>query len=237
MAGILEAVRGEGRSLLVVADSAEARAVCDGVGVGARELKPWRLETLNSRVDLLLTGVGKANAAGAAARSLDPDRHSAVLSLGVAGALPGSQLCVCDVVVATESVFADEGVATDAGFSDIASMGFPIAPGAGCAIPASVDLIDALAARAAALGPIATVSTCSGTDDLARAIVTRTGALAEAMEGAAVGLATARVGASRGRTIRFAEVRVISNATGDRARQGWDMPAALDRLGALTRAL
>jgi futalosine hydrolase len=71
---------------------------------------------------------------------------------------------------------------------------------------------------------IATVSTCSGTNALAREIVTRTGAEVEAMEGAAVGLVASRLG------VGFAEVRVISNTTGDRGSQQWDLPGALAAL-------
>jgi nucleoside phosphorylase len=56
---------------------------------------------------------------------------------------------------------------------------------------------------------------------LAHEIRVRTGALAEAMEGAAVGMVAARLG------VAFAEVRVISNNTGDRGGQAWDLPGAL----------
>jgi futalosine hydrolase len=52
----------------------------------------------------------------------------------------------------------------------------------------------------------------------------RTGAVAEAMEGAAVGLVAHRLG------IPFGEVRIISNTTGDRNLQRWDMKRALASL-------
>jgi futalosine hydrolase len=70
-------------------------------------------------------------------------------------------------------------------------------------------------------GVIATVSTCSGRDDLARAVATRTGAAAEAMEGAAVALAARRM------NVRYGEVRAVSNTTGDRDRQRWAIGPAL----------
>jgi futalosine hydrolase len=44
------------------------------------------------------------------------------------------------------------------------------------------------------------------------------------MEGAAVALAAVRLG------LAFGELRVISNTTGDRARQQWDLKGALARL-------
>ncbi len=70
----------------------------------------------------------------------------------------------------------------------------------------------------------------------------RTAAAGEAMEGAAIGHIIARhnamrvSGASQGNgsssmpLARFAELRVVSNTTGDRARQTWDIPKAAARL-------
>jgi len=221
---------------MVVASPAEATAILRALGQGA-EAEPWRLLELTDRLDLLVTGVGKTCAAGAVARALDPDRHAAVLSLGVAGALPGSGLEPGVSVLADASVFADEGVVTPDGFTDLAEMGFPSAPGLGVAVPTDPRLSAALAPIADARGTIATVSTCSGTDAQAALVVARTGAIAEAMEGAAVGVVTARVGVSAGRSSAFAEVRVISNTTGRRGQQRWGLAGALDRLGGLAGLL
>ena len=57
-------------------------------------------------------------------------------------------------------------------------------------------------------GPTATGAQCSGTEAAAREIVRRTGAVAEAMEGAAVVHAARRLGTAG------IELRVISNTTG-----------------------
>jgi futalosine hydrolase len=181
--------------------------------------------------DCLITGIGKANAAGATARALDPGRHQAVLSVGVAGALPGSGLRPADVVAATASVFADEGLETPGGFSDCHAMGFPLGAFEGSAVPLDPRLLGILKPLATATGPIATVSTCSGTADLAERVRSRTGALAEAMEGAAIALVAHRLG------VPAAELRVISNTTGDRPGQVWDLQAALSRLEAIVAVL
>lgn len=219
--------RGPGRALLALAAPAEARAALRALNVSDEAaLKGWKLHALTDRLDLVVTGVSKANAAGAVARTLDPGRHAAVLSVGIAGALPGSGLAIGSVVLADASLFADEGLLTPAGFQDCAAMGFPIGPG-GIAVPAAEDLLPVLRPLADAHGPVATVSICSGTDAQAAAVQERTAALAEAMEGAAVGVAAARAG------VPFAEVRVISNTTGDRERQIWDLPGALRILSRL----
>lgn len=230
----------ESRTLLVVAAEAEAKAVARGLEVRQAEaLEPWTLHRVSERFDLLITGVGKANAAGAVARSFDPPVHAVVINLGVGGALPGSDLAPGDAVLATRSLDADEGLEVPEGFTRTAEMGFPPALG-GDAVEPEADLFQALRPLADRQGPIATVSTCAGTDRRASAVVERTGALVEAMEGAAVGFTLRRIGAheASGETAaRFAELRVVSNTTGDRDRQIWRLTDALARLAEIATSM
>lgn len=235
MHGLLARVQGTRRVLAAVAAPAEARAVLVRAGADpGLAAHAWELHPLGDRLDLLVTGVGKANAAGAVSRLLDPDRHAGVVNLGVAGALPGAGLELGAVVVAHESVYADEGLLLpDGRFVDCGAMGFPLAPPLGVRFPGTPAWISALEPLGveAGLCGVATVSTCSGSDDLAARVRGRTGAGAEAMEGAAVGQAVARLGTHHRATLGFAEVRVISNTTGDRPGQRWDLAGALARLG------
>jgi futalosine hydrolase len=183
----------------------------------------------------VITGVGKAPAAAAIAAVLSAGRHGGVLNLGIAGSLPVAQaLPLCSPIVASAHTFADEGVAIPSAdgvdsFLSLASMGFPPPGTSRDAVSCDTVWTEILRRHlpSAAFGPIATVSTCSGVDSLARAVAARTGASAEAMEGAAMALA------SRNLDCRFAEVRTISNTTGDRSRQVWDLRGALSRLGSL----
>jgi len=237
-------------ALLVVAAPKEARAVLVGLG-GAPATKPslhrWEAIPARSGFEVLVTGVGKACAAGAVAMVLDPSRHACVINLGVAGALPadgeiGRRPGLLDVVLADQSVYGDEGIETPGGFEDVASMGFsPAPPGfeaMGLAAPADAALLETLRPIADRVGPIATVSTCAGTDLNARKIVARTGAVAETMEGAAIGFTALCVSAAGDvPAIPFVEARVISNTTGDRHTQRWDLAGALERLSALTSDL
>ncbi len=217
--------------LIVVAAPSEAAAVRRGMGLEgpARDPVPWQPVPLALGADLLLTGVGKANAAGAVAATLAAGRHGAVIDLGIAGALPAGSgaAAIGTVIFAESSVFADEGVQAQDAFRSLSSMGWGVAPDASDGLAPDQRLAAALRPLASVRGPVATVSTCSGTDALAVEIVRRTGAVAEAMEGAAVLLAAARAG------VPAAELRVISNTTGDRARQQWDIAAAMTRLAAL----
>lgn len=190
------------------------------------------------RFDVCETGVGKAAAAAATALAFDAGVHAGVISLGIGGALPGSALDLGDVVVGERAVFADEGLLAPDGFTTVDAMGFP-PPGSsgGGAYRTDEALRSRLAPLAKGVGAIATVSTCSGTDALAREVARRSGALVEAMEGAGVALACALLGRRHQIVVAFAEVRIVSNTTGDRAAQRWDLDGALARLGAIARAL
>ena len=182
---------------------------------------------------MVVSGVGKSAAAGTTAKFLDPARHAAVVSMGVAGALPGSNLSIGTSIIATQSIFADEGFLTPTGFTDISSAGFPPGPEGGMGVAATPQLLELLQPAVDTAGPIATVSTCAGTDALANEVVTRTGAIAEAMEGGAVAVTAQRVSAETW----FSELRVISNTTGDRDKQTWDLPGALSILGVIATKL
>jgi futalosine hydrolase len=224
--------------LIAAAAPAEARAIAaPWAPSNPAPAAPWSLLNLGPGVDLVLTGIGKVNAAAAVVRVFDPSRHAGVLSCGIAGSLPGSNLSTGNAVLATECVYADEGVETPQGFLECSELGFPLGDFAGPCVPVSSALagaiLQALAPVPEALlrAPIATVSTCSGTDARAALVRGRTGAVAEAMEGAAIAHVCHRLG------IPFAELRVISNTTGDRARQVWDIARALATLTQLSNAL
>lgn len=226
------------RVLVVVAARNEASALLRGLRPTAEPPDEWVLFRAGPETDLIVSGVGKANAAGAVARVLDPGVHGAVLSIGIGGAMGPGALAIGTAVGGEASVFGDEGVAGPEQFRSLSEIGFPPVPGvgdapAGDAAPCDPDLLEALRAIGVCerTGRIATVSACSGTDAGAAAVAGRTGAIVEAMEGAAVGLVAARLG------VAFAEVRVISNTTGDRDRQVWDIPRAMTGLEGIGRAL
>lgn len=227
------------RSLLIaVAAPAEAAAVLRGLGPGPwPEIGEGRPLKAAPRVHLVRTGVGKAAAAATVAALLAGPDYGGVVNLGIAGALPatGAPLDLLSTVIATRHVFADEGVALPPtaaepeAFVSLAVLGFAPAAAPDLSVPGHAGWIGLLGAGlpGAAAGAVATVSVCSGRDALASAVAARTGCIAEAMEGAAVALAARRAGAP------YAEVRVISNTTGDRPRQQWRIGPAFERLAAL----
>lgn len=175
------------------------------------------------RVHVEVGGIGRTNAAATVAHALARVPFDVVVSVGIAGALPGSNLSLGSIVVASECVYMEEGMETPTGFLDMGRMGFPLGAFEGNRVPVSREL----AARFAGLGssaPIATVATCAGTDARARLVAKRTGAAAEAMEGAAAVHAALRW------SVPAIEIRAISNTTGDRAAQRWDMEVGLRAL-------
>ncbi|MEY4941992.1 MAG: hypothetical protein RL254_173 [Planctomycetota bacterium] len=210
------------RILVIVAVEAERAAL------GARCLAA-------PEVHVVVAGIGRTNAAAATAEALADARaagapFAAVISTGIAGALPGSNLAIGTVIVANACIYSEEGIALPEGQGDMRVLGFPLGDFEGNRVPVDGALL--LAFRA--LGPaceIATVATCSGTDAAALSVRTRTGAMAEAMEGAAVVHAARRVG------VPAIEIRSISNTTGDRATQQWDIAAAFTALQRVGDAL
>ena len=180
-----------------------------------------------SRTHVIVSGIGRTNAAAATtAALLEEGPFDGVLSVGIAGALPASMLQPGELVVATACVYMEEGLLTPAGFQDTSSMGFPLGDFEGNRVPVEPALARFLPGPRHD-GPIATVATCSGTQALAEEVELRTGAIAEAMEGAAVVHAARRLGIPGG------EVRAISNTTGDRSSQTWDVARAFTALHAL----
>lgn len=213
--------------VLLMPTPREYAAVAGALGAPP-EAEPWQVAPVG-RLGLAMCGIGKANAAAATAAILSLlDQPRGLICLGVAGSLPGSSAAIGDAVLASPSLFLDEGVQTAADLITCEQLGFPIGPEGGVIAP-DRGLKAALAPLAEHAGPVGTVSSCAGTDELARLRGRR--ALAEAMEGAAAGLAAWRLGAP------FAELRVISNTTGARESQIWDLGRALERLATLAAAL
>ena len=184
---------------------------------------------------IVIAGVGRTNAASATTEAIlnawKRGGFDGVISAGIGGALPAEDdepLKVGETIVSSSCIYAEEGIITARGFAGMDALGFPLGDFAGNAVPVDEQMLDRLSGTFR-IGPIATVATCSGTAEAAREVVRRTGALAEAMEGAAV------VHAARRLKVPAIEIRAISNSTGDRAQQAWDLQAGLEALGRSAR--
>jgi len=184
------------------------------------------------RFHVVAAGVGPAHAAAGAAFELAAGGCALVVSAGIGGGFP-DRAAVGAIVVADAIHAADWGSETPEGFASVDALGFGRSS---FAVDAALAARWAEALRAgghdAVLGPIATVSTATGTSATAEAVAARVpGAAAEAMEGAGVAAAAARAG------VPVLEVRGISNAVGPRDRAAWRIKDALAALEAACATL
>ena len=223
------------RCLLVAAAPLEAKAILRGFNHDeSAVLQTGDAQKLDNRFDLMLSGVGKSSAAASTARALTLNRYTSVLSIGIAGALPSqTPIEIGQSILASRSCFSDEGIGTPSGFIPLSEIGFGPFKDNSMGIKHATEMLQLLAPLANHQGAIATVSWCSGDDRCAQGVVDRTGALAEAMEGAAVAVAAQLVDP----TILTCELRVISNTTGNRDKQVWDLGGALKKLSELSKLL
>lgn len=233
--------------VLLTAAPGESRAICRGAASTTPPTRDREAVELAPGLWLVQSGVGKVSAAISALRAVQTLRPASMISIGVAGALPRNErgstpLPMGSIVLADACIYADEGIRTPTGFTDMARAGFGPSGLTGMSVLANTELTaelrmiltqDSIPGATLAEGGVATVSTCSGTHALAADIAARTGAIAEAMEGAAIAHALAACSPD----VRFAELRVISNTTGDRDAQIWDLPGAFDVLAQISGRL
>lgn len=188
------------------------------------------------QVLLCVGGMGKVNAAHAAALMIAEFSPDSLLIFGVGGAYPASGAVVGDIALAQVEIAGDEGVLTNDGFKDMEYIGIPLLKTATSVIFTTYTAPEPLLKRAlhslitssapgrtdVHFGHFVTLSTCTGTTARARELEERYRGLCENMEGAAA----AQVAELHG--IPWLEVRGISNIVEDRDMQKWDIPKAAE---------
>jgi futalosine hydrolase len=175
-----------------------------------------RLDGSHPDVAIVRTGVGPVNAAHAVTLFLAQADAHAIVICGVGGAYPSAGLEIGDVVCAASECYGDLGATSPSGFLDMKALGFPIVEGPP---PLFNDLpmqIFPVERRV----PFVTVSSCTGTEMVARQLETRTGGAVESMEGAAI----AHVAHLHG--VPVGEVRAISNIVTNRDTKTWRLKDA-----------
>ena len=175
-----------------------------------------RLDASDQSIAIVRTGVGPVNAAHAVTLFLAQADARAIVVCGVGGAYPASGLQVGDVVCAASECYGDLGATSPAGFLNMRALGFPIVDGPTPLfndLPMQVFPVDRRV-------PFVTVTSCTGTDGVARDIETRTAGAVESMEGAAI----AHVAHLHG--VPVGEVRGISNIVTNRDTKAWKLKEA-----------
>lgn len=208
--------------LIVVATAPEAPEALEAPATQSLLQAPGAL-----RARVVISGVGAVSAALSTAQALAQAPASLVISAGIGGAYPGSGLRPGDLAVSSEMVLADLGAWDGDTFLDLAALGLSTEPDAAhyARFPAW-EGARAFAGRVgAAYGPLLTLSSVTGSQAGAQALVARfPGALTEGMEGAGVAQAAHRAG------VPALELRAVSNPVGPRDRAAWQIAQALAAL-------
>lgn len=173
-------------------------------------------------IPIFISGIGKANAAMAAAVLCMKYCPTSVLVAGICGTYRESGLGIGEVVTVTEDIFVDESLCEADSLTMVSEIGFPVCENNRTSYYAATGL-----------RPVAgnTVSMLSGTDRLAALYFNKTKAAVETMEGAAFALAFSRF------SVPAYQVRAVSNYCGERSRQQWDVAAAMLHLGSAVQSL
>lgn len=227
----------EKKLLVCGSSSIEMKAFLAGQGepeLDRQKLNDWQCLHFE-RYSILLTGIGKSNAAGSTAAELARARseqrtYGCVLNIGIAGSLEPN-LKKGMSVLSDSLILADEGtpMAGEPNWRSLEDGGFAVNK----FVCKKDNWWHYLESMVDAVGPIATISTISGTRELANSYVERSGAIAEGMEGAAIALVCSRFETD------CVELRSISNICGNSNREEnpWDFPAALNKLSSLGSAI
>ncbi len=175
--------------------------------------------------DVLLShgGIGQVNMAIQLTRLLSEHKPQAVLLCGCGGSYPASGLQIGSLALAKEEIFGDLGVATANRFIPLKQLDLPqnpqIAPTIQQSFPLNADLLSWAqeVLPDAVCGSFVSVNCCSGNAELSVELQQRSGGICENMEGAAAAQVCAEF------DIPLLELRGISNPTGTRDPQQWDI--------------
>ncbi|MCM3733162.1 futalosine hydrolase [Fictibacillus nanhaiensis] len=208
------------RILIMTSVEAERDAILRGIGT-------------DSRIDIILAGVGPISAGIQTTIALAEDKYDLVINMGIAGGFVGKAE-VGSLVVANEIVSADLGAESPEGFITLDELGF----GASTRVKTDGELVEVLleaikeAGISVCAGNILTLSTATGTAETTSKLQLREpGALAEAMEGYGVAMAAKEFG------VPVLEVRSISNPIGPRDRSAWRIKEALVTLESASKVI
>lgn len=213
--------------LICAATEMEMQACLDPLGLAFGSLAPaagrsWVRR--HGRHLLAVTGAGIPLTLARLMPLAGAERPERIVSLGIAGAYPGSGLAIGQAVIGTSEVFGDLGVETPGGDGFLPVSAFPWGDAAYARpFPLAVDgwaFADPIPSAAGC-----TVNACAGTAATGAARRARTGAGFESMEGAAAALAAAELG------IPAAELRAISNIAAERDMRPENIALALKTLG------
>ncbi|MDT8334796.1 MAG: futalosine hydrolase [Desulfurivibrionaceae bacterium] len=184
---------------------------------------------------LLLIGVGPVEAAVNLTEYLcrsGPERVTAVINVGLAGAYPGAGVQLLDICLAEQEYFGDIGIRLDGRIDDLdhslaPPLEFKLSPGL---LDGACDTL-VNAGFAYRRGNFVTVSGASGTTGQGGYLRDKFKAICENMEGAAVARVCQKF------SLPCLELRCVSNMVVDRDDQAWRTVEAVEICGRAVRAV
>jgi len=189
---------------------------------------------------ILVTGIGKTNSALMLSYFINNIFHpSFVLNTGIAGAFSQTEINIGDVVIASEEIYGDEGVTTKLEFKPMKTLGFPLLTTKNNRyyneFPINTEKIDVEKLNNSTKltiksGKFLTVSQCTGSEQQKTKMTNLFNPVCESMEGAAV------LHTCIAYNIPFAEIRGISNYTGNYDKTKWDLKTALANVSKFVKA-
>jgi len=204
-----------GKNVVFIPSAKETEKIFENVSFVKNKHGLYSAELSN--FDVIVTGIGKSNAAFSSCISLITSDYHTVYLLGICGAYRNSELRPGDIVCITDDYFADEGLLdSDGEYKLLSEMGFALNDGRNYSKFNCVEGLNYVIGN--------TVSFLSGTDETAGLYQSKTKASVENMEGASLGMVCERL------HIPAYQVRAVSNFCGDRKNQDWDIKKAVDAL-------
>ena len=190
-------------------------------------------------VVLMISGIGKVNAAHSITCIIEKYPANAIINIGVGGAYPGSGLNIGDIALATREIYGDDGVIDSGGWVGLEKIGIPLVQdGKKKYFNEFPMTVPHLARRGKGgteevpfnikAGRFVTVSAATGTQKRAKELEKRFNALCENMEGAAIAQVCALY------KIPLFEIRGISNIAGIRDKRKWDLHLASENCQLMT---
>lgn len=182
---------------------------------------------------VMITGVGKVNAAQSITALLENTEIETVIVSGCGGAYISSGLDIGDIAVATEEIYGDEGVSLPDGWQSMEGIGIPMFekqqkryfnwfPLNSKLANKVVDILKTGPIKAKVLsGPFITVSQVSGSREIGELLYQRFQGICENMEGAAIAHICTLY------DIPLLEIRAISNMVEDRQLSHWNKTIAI----------
>jgi len=175
------------------------------------------------KADFVVTGIGPALTSYLLTKQIKENSYDFAINTGIAGSF-STNFPVGSVAHIITDEFADLGTPTPSGFSTVFEMGFgdknkfPFSNGKLHNLDAQKSFPNINTASAI------TVSTITSTDEVAKKRYTKHNAELESMEGASFFLVCLS------ENIPCAQIRSISNYTGNRDKSRWDIEKALNSL-------